>query len=223
MSPSHSKYLEWWLTRKTRRHGTTNVQIDDLQLQVHNQVFNPDPFETWSTRLILDNLPNITGKRVLDLGTGTGVLALACARKGAAFVLGIDVAPNAVRNANENCTSLGLQRVARFLKGNLFDFEEAYQFREEAARFDLILANLPIMPLSSSPKPIQSLLIERVPDFLSETGLVAFTYADFGNQRKSVEESLRRSSLRWAPPKEVVNLGVRWSLFTGVVLHAPRQ
>jgi SAM-dependent methyltransferase len=41
-------------------------------------------------RLILRDLPDLTGKRVLDIGCNAGYMSFACKRLGAAYVLGVD-------------------------------------------------------------------------------------------------------------------------------------
>jgi ribosomal protein L11 methyltransferase len=58
-----------------------------------------------TTRLMLRLLPRAVapGDRVLDVGTGTGVLAIAACRLGAHAALGIDVSEPAIENATENC------------------------------------------------------------------------------------------------------------------------
>jgi ribosomal protein L11 methyltransferase len=63
-----------------------------------------------TTRLCLRALreANVRGLRVLDLGTGSGVLAIAAAKLGAASVLGVDDDPDAVDAARKNVTLNGL-------------------------------------------------------------------------------------------------------------------
>ena len=57
-----------------------------------------------TTRLCLSLLQTIelAGRRVIDVGTGSGVLAIAAAKLGAASVVALDEDPEALRNAREN-------------------------------------------------------------------------------------------------------------------------
>jgi ribosomal protein L11 methyltransferase len=105
-----------------------------------------------STRLALgwiDALPDaaLRGARVLDAGTGSGVLALAALQLGAESAVGFDLDPVAVREARSNAAANGLSHRARFFTGPV-----AALAAPPAPRFDLVLANLlrsevlPILP-----------------------------------------------------------------------------
>lgn len=59
------------------------------------------------------------GGRVLDVGTGTGILAMAAVLLGASDALGIDIDDEAVRVANENISRNGMTGRIRIIKGDL--------------------------------------------------------------------------------------------------------
>jgi ribosomal protein L11 methyltransferase len=69
--------------------------------------------------------------RVLDVGTGSGLLAIAARKLGAAAVVGNDNDPVAIRVALENAA----------LNGVTVDFDQR-QVEEQPGPFDLILANI---------------------------------------------------------------------------------
>ena len=74
--------------------------------------------------------------RILDVGTGSGVIALSLAMKfPEAEVLAVDVSDDALALGRENAASLNLSDRVRFLKDNLLENVEG--------TFDLIVANLP--------------------------------------------------------------------------------
>jgi ribosomal protein L11 methyltransferase len=74
---------------------------------------------------------DLSGKTVLDVGTGSGILAVAAAKCGAARVVGVDVDPLAVRAATENAERNGVRIEIR--EGSAADV---------AGTFDVVLANL---------------------------------------------------------------------------------
>jgi ribosomal protein L11 methyltransferase len=90
-----------------------------------------------TTRLVLRFLPDLVteGARVLDAGTGTGLLALAALRLGAAKAVGFDTSPWAVQNATENIHLNGLA-------GRFVVREGSVEVIDAEERFDLVLANI---------------------------------------------------------------------------------
>ena len=75
----------------------------------------------------------VEGRRVLDMGSGTGVLAILAAKKGAAYVEAIDVDEWAFRNAQENFERNGV--TVNALLGDASSLTPD-------KHFDLILANI---------------------------------------------------------------------------------
>lgn len=76
---------------------------------------------------------NVQGIRVLDMGSGTGVLAILAAKKGAAYVEAIDVDEWAYRNAQENFERNGVSVNALLGDASLLTADK---------HFDLVLANI---------------------------------------------------------------------------------
>jgi ribosomal protein L11 methyltransferase len=76
-----------------------------------------------STRLCLVLLQSrdLQGKTVIDVGTGSGVLAIVAAKLGAAFVSAIDVDPDAVENARENIARNRVDAIVEAHKRDLTD------------------------------------------------------------------------------------------------------
>ena len=75
------------------RRRTTQTHVAGFRLIVRPMVFHPRYFLTsaFFARFLL-NL-DLSGKRVADVGTGSGILALAAAQAGASSVLALDIKP----------------------------------------------------------------------------------------------------------------------------------
>ena len=88
-----------------------------------------------STRLALALLQQVdaAGCEVLDVGTGSGLLAIAASRLGAGRVCAIDRDPDAIAAARENLRRNPLARV---------DLQHADISTDHMGEFDLVLANL---------------------------------------------------------------------------------
>src|SRR3954470_349572 len=79
-----------------------------FRLTVRPTVFHPKFFISSERFAEFIGTLDFTGKRVAEIGTGTGILALAAARAGAANVVATDINPNAALSANENAQANGL-------------------------------------------------------------------------------------------------------------------
>ncbi|HZS75170.1 MAG TPA: 50S ribosomal protein L11 methyltransferase [Ktedonobacteraceae bacterium] len=93
-----------------------------------------------TTRMCLEQVERLTcrGMRVLDVGTGSGILALAAAKLGASEVYCIDNSSVAVESAIANAAANNLGDRITVVLGVL-DENEAQRL---AGQFDLVLANI---------------------------------------------------------------------------------
>ncbi len=99
-----------------------------MPLRVTRHVLIPRPETELLVEKALARTPDEEGTRVLDLGSGSGAIALAIAReRPKAEVIGVDNSPEAIRIAKLNATVLKIGNV-RFLESNWFDAVRGEKF-----------------------------------------------------------------------------------------------
>lgn len=126
-----------------------------LQLRVTPDVLIPRPETEELVENILEDHPADHSLRVLDIGTGSGCIALALKHKRPNWIISaIDVSAAALAVMQENCQRLGLE-----LQSSQVDVLRA---KESGAlgsqQFDLIVSNPPYIPPSEVPKMGKSTL-----------------------------------------------------------------
>src|ERR1700690_4059122 len=89
------------------RRSTRSVRAAGFRLAIYPSVFHPKLFLTSEFFARFLTTIDLKGKHVADVGTGSGILALAAARAGAT-VVALDINPNAVNAAADNARSNGL-------------------------------------------------------------------------------------------------------------------
>lgn len=116
-----------------------------------------------TTRICLRLLPDAVppGGRVLDVGTGTGVLAIAALRLGAASAVGVDVDPWSVTNGRENAERNGVEARLEVREGSLEAVPEG--------GFDLVVANI----IRSILEPLLPTIAEKAAGPVVLSGLLA--------------------------------------------------
>lgn len=139
---------------------------------------------------------------LLDLGAGSGILALAGRCFGAREVLGLDHDPHAVRTARENARLNGLTRGVRFARADLLRWAPP-----AGRRWPVVVANL------FSELILRVLPTAILPALLPGGRLVASGV--LGTQAAEVEVALRRAGLTILETKR----RGRWRAFSCTLLE----
>ncbi len=115
--------------------GQEPLVDDRIDLVVVRGAFGSGEHETtFSCLEILAELDRLAGASVLDLGSGTGILAIAALKLGASAAVCLDIDAKAVLVADRNCRLNRLDNQILHVTGPLASLA--------AASFDLVLANL---------------------------------------------------------------------------------
>ncbi|WP_257453600.1 class I SAM-dependent methyltransferase [Archangium lipolyticum] len=115
-----------------RRKG---LAVPGLEGKIHPHYGVYLPTRTDYVELLL-SVTEVKGKKVFDVGTGTGVLSFLLLQRGAASVVATDCDSRAVACARENAERLGLSKRFEVMEGDLFPPGKA----------DLVVSNPPWIP-----------------------------------------------------------------------------
>lgn len=161
----------------------------DIQPQPDDIVIALDPgmaFGTGThptTQLCMEALEDLVkaGVNVLDLGCGSGILAITAAKLGAAHVLGLDIDPVAVEVTEENIVQNGVADKITVHQGSLENVITS------ARRFDLIVVNI-------LARIIIAMCDQHLGDTVRPGGLALFS-GIIEDQADEVEAALRKTGL----------------------------
>lgn len=180
-----------YFTHKYRRLGIPS-------LIVLRGVFRPDCsyLGNYLAKALKRN-PNLyKGKRVLDLGCGTGILGLICALNGAKFVVFSDINQRSVLNTDLNNRLLGIKN-SYVLYSDLFDH------LPPSRKYDLIIFNGPT--IEGSPENIEDTAFIRkknllgnffnlFPKYLKQNGMVIMPESPIFRKRTSPSSYAKKYS-----------------------------
>lgn len=139
------------LSAGLRRHGQRPFQSErkkcivlstgPVDLIVPDGVHDPPP-STLDLANLLDVAP---GERVLDLGCGAGLLAIAAVKRGASQVVATDIDSRALDAAGQNARANGIADKIKICGGSWYEALGGYP-RSDMDRFDVIVATPPQIP-----------------------------------------------------------------------------
>ena len=115
LSTQQLEQLHQYYENLVRWNAVMNLTAITEEADVYEKHF----LDSLSISEILNDLSAV--RRVIDVGTGSGILALGAALSGAGDVLAIDIDPDAVRVASKNVEHHGLSDLIRVREGNLLN------------------------------------------------------------------------------------------------------
>jgi release factor glutamine methyltransferase len=195
------------------------------------------------SQLLIDTLHKAQlarGRRVLDLCTGSGVVAIAAAELGAASVTAFDICPHAVRCSRGNAVGAGVVVDVR---------EGSYSGALDYAPFDVIVSNPPyvptppagdtkVIPITAGParawdagvdgRMVLDPLCESAAGLLGPGGSMLLVHSALSGVEQSLK-SLRSTGLRaevvasqWIPFGPVLSARAGWLEVTGQIKRGCR-
>jgi ribosomal protein L11 methyltransferase len=166
---------------RQRGHSITTSSITQLVVPAAGAFGTGEHATTAMSLRLLEEIARDLppGWRLLDAGTGTGIIALAARRLGARDVLGLDNDPRAVAQARQNARLNRISR-ARFIAADLLRWKSS-------ARYEVVTANL-----------FSELLIVALPTFRHALRAKGYLIASgiLHEQTEAVARALRRNEFR---------------------------
>lgn len=183
-----------------------------IPLQVNDGVYAPQE-DSWLLSGVLAASGLAEGRRVLDICTGSGVLALEAARLGAPEVLAFDLCPAAVECASGNAAASGLPVEVRL--GTL----------QDAVRhgpFDLVVANPPYVPSTLPPagtgpdrawdagadgRVVLDELCALAPRLIAPGGALLLVQSEFSAPRRTVQMLTDSEFIAHTAARQMIDFG----------------
>jgi ribosomal protein L11 methyltransferase len=131
----------------------------------------------------LSKFPSISGSTVLDLGSGTGILAIAAVRLGASHVVALDNDPHATISCIENVRLNDLEGQVETICGELASIT--------SKSFDLILANSYADLLLILAADMVSIILIKKNDYSYPIWLYDISRADIDYSKKKATELMK--------------------------------
>ena len=173
----HNEPAETFLARKDGSFTKLErgCRVEDVEGYAEGAFIVQDP----GTRLAIELLDPKSGERVLDVGTGSGILSICASKLGAKDIYAYDIDPVAVRVAKENALADGCDNITVGVSDLLKDVDrrEPYGICVANIVADIILRMLPdigALLLPGAPLILSGIIAPRKEDVIAAAAAVGF-------------------------------------------------
>ena len=141
--------LERLKTHEPIQYVLGKTTFMDLEFKVNSSVLIPRPETEELVRLMLKD--NLDGKEILDIGTGSGCIAISLAKNlPNSKVTALDISSDALKVAKENAKLNNVK--VNFINADIFEYKSQ-------KKFDIIVSNPPYVLESEKPSMKQNVLV----------------------------------------------------------------
>lgn len=173
---------------QTRKQRVVNFL--GYKMIINKNVFPIDSSFSFSSKIASKRIPK-NAKKVLDVGTGTGVQAIIAAKRGAKKVLAIDIDNNCLKNAKENVSFHKLEKIIEVRKSDLF------KNVKKDEKFNLIISNLPFSDVNYKSEvghflfdanfKLHERLLKNAKKHLTKNGEMFIPSGDMANEKRLIQ------------------------------------
>ncbi|MDO8537746.1 MAG: tRNA (adenine(22)-N(1))-methyltransferase TrmK [archaeon] len=178
--------------RMTPKNGQI-VEYLGKQFIVFQNVFWPHE----DSKPLVQNFVIKKEDSVLDVGTGSGVIAIFAAYAGAKKVLAVDINPDAIKNAKKNIERHKFSKIIKIRKSNVFSTIKANE------KFDVITMNPPFSnrqakdlvdsTIKDDGFKVHENFFKHVRKHLKENGRIYLAQANFGGVNEMIKLAEKNS------------------------------
>lgn len=135
----YHEFVERRTSGEPRQYITGHQEFWGLDLLVTPAVLIPRPETEHSVEAALDVLRQVESPHIVDVGTGSGCIALALASElPMARIEAIDISIDALAVARENAARLGFSELVSFVQSDLLE-----KYLDSGPQFDAVVSNPP--------------------------------------------------------------------------------
>ncbi|MBK8464947.1 MAG: methyltransferase domain-containing protein [Chloracidobacterium sp.] len=216
-------YVDEIIAKHRERSGPECHLYGGHKFTVLPTVYSPFIAPSGGLGLSFAAQPMFRGKRVLDIGCGSGIVSSMIAASGSSMLVGTDINAAAITNCHINARELKVEDISRFYTGDLFE-----PLVREEEPFDIIFANLPfadalpvdILESAFFDPELRSIkqFITQVGDWLTADGKAYLCLSDYDND--GLDELAESHGLHW---KVFIRINHEWSTLYIIELSASSE
>jgi release factor glutamine methyltransferase len=213
------------------KRAEDGISIDGLHSKIYIKPHVYVPFDKSVPEMLAQFSDLIKDKSVLDVGTGTGIIAILSAQMGARAVSACDINPNAVECAKNNVLISGFENVVSEivysdLFGNIKDTYDIITFNAPWVQGKA--QNLYELAIYDENYALVNRFMEEAPEYLNPDGTILLQYSDISQKNgdgaiDNLNNILEQNGLYIAESTSILRKNRMFGMMERVLLFALKK